>query len=99
MRWQFRRLDDLSGQSGFTGLTWTGEHLQKTAFFLEPFQQFVMERLARHTIYSIQRLGQIFLEWLRSATGIGRSEAQAEKTAGTEPERNAAAEPQTEASR
>jgi hypothetical protein len=54
MRWQLRRLDDLSDQSGFAGLTWTGQHLQKTAFFLEPFQQFIMERLARHTIYSIR---------------------------------------------
>ena len=53
MRWQLRRLDDLSGQGGFAGLTRAGEHLQKTAFFLEPFQQFVMERLADHTIYSI----------------------------------------------
>ena len=34
---------------------------------------------------------------LRSASG--GSGAQAEKTAGTKPERNAAAEPQTEASR
>ena len=54
MRWQLRRLDDLSGQSGFANLTWAGQHLQEAAFFLEPFQQFVMERLARHTIYSIR---------------------------------------------
>ena len=51
MRGQLRRLDDLSDQGGFTDLTRAGQHLQEAAFFLEPFQQFIMERLARHTIY------------------------------------------------
>ena len=54
MRWQFRCLDDLSDQSGFTDLTRAGQYLQESAFFFQPFQQFVMERLARHTIYSIR---------------------------------------------
>jgi hypothetical protein len=54
MRRQLRCLDDLSDQSGFADLARAGQHLQEAEFFFQPFQQFVMERLARHTIYSIR---------------------------------------------
>ena len=48
-------------------------------------------------IYSINRNCKIILKWLRSAVGEQRKCSTGGETAGTEPERNAAAEPKTEA--
>jgi len=44
-------------------------------------------------------IGSATCDWLRSAVGERKKWSADEETAGTEPERNAAAEPQTEARR